>query len=79
MSMNPARLNAANSLSIQTLLSSLILVMGLVLMIYMIRVESEPGALPLLMVIVGLGWLTGTLVRARTNRANQCEADRTDP
>lgn len=34
-----------------------ILVLGVVLMAYMITVESEPGALPLLFVLVGIVWL----------------------
>ncbi len=43
-----------NRLKTQVRLSLGILVVGLVLMTYMITVESEPGALPLLLVIVGI-------------------------
>lgn len=38
---------------------------GLFLMIYMINVESEPGALPLLLVLIGTGWFFITLYRSR--------------
>lgn len=31
--------------------------LGIVLMIYMIKVEDEPGALPLLLIIIGAIWL----------------------
>ncbi|SFP66091.1 PEP-CTERM protein-sorting domain-containing protein [Parafilimonas terrae] len=31
--------------------------LGIVLMIYMIKVEDEPGALPLLLIIAGTIWL----------------------
>lgn len=48
----------------QTLLSTLIAVLGVVLLIYMIVVEDEPGALPLLLIAVGVGWRL--LLRART-------------
>tara|TARA_R110002073_G_scaffold135038_6_gene282898 strand:+ start:1908 stop:2102 length:195 start_codon:yes stop_codon:yes gene_type:complete len=37
--------------------SILILFVGVVLMVYMIRVEGEPGLLPLLLVIAGVGFL----------------------
>lgn len=43
-------------LKIQSLLSVLLAVIGIVLMTFMIIVESEPGALPLLLILVGAGW-----------------------
>lgn len=40
----------------QPTLSSIVLVLGLILLVYMVTVESEPGALPLAMVLVGSIW-----------------------
>ena len=34
-----------------------LIVLGLALLIYMVMFESEPGGIPVLMVLVGLGWL----------------------
>ncbi len=42
-------------LKIQARLSLGVLVVGLVLMTYMITVESAPGALPLFLVLIGSG------------------------
>lgn len=38
------------------ILSTLTIVIGLILMIYMIKVEDEPGALPLFLVLSGIIW-----------------------
>lgn len=38
------------------ILSALLLLIGVALMAYMIVVEGEPGALPLLLITLGLGW-----------------------
>lgn len=38
------------------LLSLLTLSVGVLLLIYMISVEDEPGAIPLLLIIIGTGW-----------------------
>jgi hypothetical protein len=37
-------------------LSLLIVFVGFILLIYMIAVEDEPGALPLLLLIIGVVW-----------------------
>lgn len=39
------------------LISILTMILGVLLMIYMIKVEDEPGALPLLLIILGTGGL----------------------
>ncbi len=44
----------------------LIIALGLLLMFYMIRYESEPGALPLLLILLGGAGLT--LQHFRTKR-----------
>jgi hypothetical protein len=37
-------------------LSVLTVIVGFVLLVYMIAVEDEPGALPLLLLIIGVVW-----------------------
>ncbi len=44
------------SLKINRILSTLTIFLGAILMIYMIKVEDEPGALPLLLIIIGTVW-----------------------
>ncbi len=44
-------------LKTQRFLAFLILLFGTLLLIYMIKVEDEPGALPLLLIIIGFLWL----------------------
>lgn len=39
------------------LLPVLSISLGIILLIYMIKVEDEPGALPLLLIIIGAIWL----------------------
>jgi len=52
-------------LNVHKLLSALVLAIGLVLMTYMIYVESEPGLLPILLVVLGVGWYAITRARVR--------------
>lgn len=59
--------NTMEKLKVHTILSVLTTVIGLVLMIYMIYVESEPGAIPLLLVVFGTGWYLITRVRIRSH------------
>ena len=53
--------------TMQTLLSILIMAIGLLLMVFKIYADSEPGAIPLLLIIVGGGWffVTRFLLRRR--------------
>jgi hypothetical protein len=41
----------------------LLWVIGVLLMIFKIAVDSEPGAIPLLLIVVGVGWYTLKLFR----------------
>ena len=41
---------------IQKIVSILTILLGVILLIYMITVEDEPGALPLLLIIIGTLW-----------------------
>lgn len=43
-------------LKVHKLLAVLSFSLGLLLMIYMVLVEDEPGAIPLLLIVLGLGW-----------------------
>jgi hypothetical protein len=37
-------------------LSLLTILLGAVLLVYMIKVEDEPGAVPLILIIIGIVW-----------------------
>ena len=40
-----------------TVLSLLVIGVAVAVLIYMVAVEGEPGALPLLLLVLGIGWL----------------------
>ncbi len=51
--------------------STIALVLGLALLIYMVTVEDEPGALPLLLVLSGIaGLLLNKLTMTRQSNKN---------
>lgn len=50
---------------VQLILSALTIAVGVLLLIYMVTVESEPGALPLLLIVSGIGWHLVTRRRTR--------------
>lgn len=41
---------------VNVLISVLTTMIGVTLMVYMIIVEREPGAIPLLLIVLGIGW-----------------------
>lgn len=45
-----------DSFKTQNIVSSIVLTLGLILLVFMITVEDEPGALPLALVLGGLVW-----------------------
>lgn len=55
----------SKKLKTQRILSVITLLIGAILLIYMIRVEDEPGALPLFLIILGTVWLFLTQYRIR--------------
>lgn len=55
----------SQTLKIHRILSIMTALIGLILMIYMIKVESEPGALPLLLILVGTFWLIINQIRIK--------------
>ena len=66
--MTPIPSPLPTALKVQGLLSLLVLGAGLVLLAYMVRVEDEPGAIPLLLVLLGG---TGTVLAWRRARAHR--------
>jgi len=46
----------SQKLKLSKMLSVLTILLGTALMIYMITVEDEPGALPLILIIIGIVW-----------------------
>jgi hypothetical protein len=66
MNVQDASQEASRRLKIHGLLSVATFVVGVVLLVYMIVVEDEPGALPLLLVAIGIGWFVVTRLRIRS-------------
>ena len=52
--MRPMR--ATQGRNVQTILSTLVVAAGLLLMAIKIHADSEPGAVPLALVLLGLAW-----------------------
>jgi hypothetical protein len=51
---------------VHTALATVTIVLGAILLAYMVTVESEPGALPLLLLLVGSVWLFVTRAKIRS-------------
>ncbi len=47
----------SKKLKLGKMLSVLTILLGTALMIYMITVENEPGAFPLVLIVIGIVWL----------------------
>ena len=56
-------------LRVHALLASIVLLLGLVMLIAMIVIESEPGGIPVVAVLVGAGWLIATCRRMQRHHA----------
>jgi c-di-AMP phosphodiesterase-like protein len=61
-------MNTRMKLKAHKILSILTIAIGLVLMIAKIYADSEPGAIPLLLVVLGMGWYFITRVRTQSHR-----------
>ena len=59
--------NTMEKLKVNKLISALTIVVGAVLMIYMIYVESEPGLIPLLLIVLGTGWYFITRIQSQSH------------
>lgn len=51
------------------LLSILVLFLGILLLIFMITVEDEPGSIPLFLIAAGVTWYVITKRRSRNQQA----------
>ncbi len=58
--------NNSKKQKVQIMLSVLIIVIGVVLMILKIIADSEPGAIPLLLIVLGIAWYFVARNRMRT-------------
>lgn len=54
-------------LRVHRMLSALAVLIGVALMVYMIYAESEPGAIPLLVATLGIGWYVITQNKIRSS------------
>lgn len=54
-------------LKFQSILSTLVLAVGLLLMAYKIYADSEPGLIPMVLVLSGTAWFAITRVRRRSH------------
>lgn len=61
------KISGSRKLRIEKLFALAALVMGIVLLIFMITVEDEPGAIPLLFIVIGAGWYFFTRIRILSN------------
>ncbi|HEX2189333.1 MAG TPA: hypothetical protein VHG51_10570 [Longimicrobiaceae bacterium] len=60
-------MNTLEKLKVHRILAVLIVAVGLVLMIGKIYADSEPGGIPILLVVLGTGWYFIARVRARSH------------
>ena len=63
-------------LKVHSILSVVTVVIGVVLMLYMITVEGEPGGIPILLVVFGMGWY---FIRGRGLRRADLRAEAPHP
>ena len=61
-------MDTLEKLRVQKLLSALTVVIGFVLMAGKIHADSEPGAIPMLLVVLGAGWYFVARARTRSRR-----------
>jgi c-di-AMP phosphodiesterase-like protein len=58
----------SNKLKMHRIISLIIIIIGILLMMMKIFEDSEPGAIPLLLIIVGAGWYLKTRARIRSQQ-----------
>lgn len=63
-----------DGLRAQRVISLIVTAVGALLLIYMVTVEDEPGALPLALVIGGFAWFFITRARIRATAAKEVQA-----
>src|ERR671916_271251 len=62
------KMNTLEKLKVHKMLSALTIAIGFVLMLGKIYADSEPGAIPILLVVLGMGWYFITRVRSRSHQ-----------
>ncbi len=62
------KMNTLEKLKVHKILSALTIAIGFVLMLGKIYADSEPGAIPMLLVVLGMGWYFITRVRTRSHQ-----------
>jgi len=55
-------------------ISAIVIAIGVVLMIAKIYTDSEPGGIPILLVLLGLGWYFVARLRIRSHHKNPHDA-----
>ena len=60
--------NAGRNSRVLPALPILTIALGVLLLVYMIVVEDEPGAIPLGLIVFGVAWLVTTRVREKRRR-----------
>lgn len=60
-------IDAGPNRNVQPILSALTFALGVILLIFMITVEGEPGAIPLLLIVLGGGWYLTARARIRSH------------
>src|SRR5918998_5190658 len=61
-----AKMDTPEKLKVHKALSALTVAVGFVLMLGKIYADSEPGAIPMLLVLLGTGWYLAARVRTRS-------------
>lgn len=61
--------DTSKKLNIRTLVAMVIIIVGFVLMIGKMVVDSEPGAIPILLILVGTGWFFIQRIRRRSHQS----------
>ena len=61
-------MDTLEKLKVQKILSALTIAIGFVLMLGKIYADREPGAIPMLLVVLGTGWYLVARVRTRSRR-----------
>ncbi len=66
MDSDSAGQDAGRKAKVQTVLATVTIVLGAILLFFMITVEDEPGAIPLALLVGGGVWLLITRARIRS-------------
>lgn len=68
-------MRSLKTLKAQIAISAFVATVGIILMVAKIYWDSEPGAIPLALVLLGTGWFSFTRVRLRSHRNLSAQAN----